>query len=238
MHCAVTAAVQHPAAQQGQRRRTQKGREGKALLQRLGDGAGLGHAAAGEAGQRAENAEEDRQRFAEGVGNPARDVVHRAAAKGLCALVPLPPAHRQQHLGIFGHHAQKGADPHPEDAACAAQGQCSPHADDVAHPHGAAQRGADRRKGADAPVFSVPLLKERADRPFEHGGQAGQGQKAGPGGEVKPAQQGEGDGPPAPEQLGEQFYSLPEHAHPSFLLQAMRPGDGICRGWTFWRIAV
>ena len=98
-----------------------------------------------------------------------------------------------------------------------AQGQRCPHPDDVAHPHRAAQRGADSGKGGDAARFA--LLQQRADRPFQDGRQTGQRQKAGPHRKVKPAQQCQQDGPPPPEQLGKPFDQLFHPASlPHFLL--------------------
>ena len=205
--------MQHPPAHQHQYHSAQGRGNRKALLHRLGDGVGLDHAAAGQAREDTEDAKQHRQQLADGMWDAARTVIHRTAAEGAGTGTAHPPSDRQKDLHIFGHHPEQRADPHPEDAARATQRQRCTHADDVADPHRTAQRGTDSGKGRNA-VLGFFFAKQRTERLLCDKTDLPQRKKVCKDGKIKPAQQGEGDGPASPQQLHRPVQKIFEHNTP------------------------
>ena len=148
-----------------------------------------------------EDAKQHRQQLADGMWDAARAVIHRTAAEGAGTGTAHPPSDRQKDLHIFGHHPEQRADPYPEDAARATQRQRCTHADDVADPHRTAQCGTDsaqREKRCPWILFA----KQRTERLLWRAGLIFRsGRKCCEQVKIKPAQQGEGDGPASPQQL-------------------------------------
>ena len=94
------------------------------------------------------------------------DHVHRAAHI-FAAIVPVPVSHRQRSLSKLGGHAQKSADPHPEDGSRPADGHRSGNPGKIAGTHRSRQRRThrlERRDRAVSAFTATQLMKESAQR--------------------------------------------------------------------------
>ena len=76
--------------------------------------------------------------------HPLPDHIHGAAHHFPAGEIPVAP--RQSHLGKFCGHAQKSAEPHPENGPGSAKANSPADADDVPGPHRGRQRRAERLK--------------------------------------------------------------------------------------------
>lgn len=108
------------------------GSDGKAVVEGVSHGIGLHHAADAEGGDGREEGEQGRQPF---PAQPARDVVHGAAAEG-AVLVLHAVFHGQHGFGVFGGHAHEAGHPHPEQGTGAADVDGRGHTGDIAGAHG------------------------------------------------------------------------------------------------------
>ena len=95
----------------------------------------------------------------------------------------------------------------------ATQRQRCTHADDVADPHRTAQCGTDSSKGRNA-VLGFFFAKQRTERLLCDKTDLPQRKKVCKDSKIKPAQQGEGDGPASPQQLHRPVQKIFEHNTP------------------------
>lgn len=100
-------------------------------LHRAGDLGGLGNVADAEAGDTAQQGEEDGQPL---LACALLNVVHGAAVVG-ALLVYLTVFHGQHDLSVLGHHAKEGGNPHPEHRAGTADKDGAGDAGNVAGTH-------------------------------------------------------------------------------------------------------
>ena len=161
----LDAADQHEAHQHCQDDAGHQLVETEEVLQGRGDLGALGDVADAEAGQPAEDREDDGQPFP-ALAQAVFNIVHGTAVID-ALLVGLPILDGQGDLGVLGAHAEESGDPHPEHGAGTAGKERSGDAGDVAGADGARQRGGDGlERGEVAAVVLILLLEELAHGVF------------------------------------------------------------------------
>ena len=163
---ALHAADDHKGGEDGQKDAGVQRGQAHQGLHGPGDLGGLGDVADAEAGDAAQQGEQHRQPL---VPRALFNVVHGAAEVGAVP-VHLAVLHRQDDLGVLGHHAEEGGHPHPEDRPRPSGEDGPGDAGDVARPHGPGQGGGHRLEGGEVlPAGGlVRLAEQRAQGAAQH----------------------------------------------------------------------
>ena len=125
-----------------------------------GNGIDLGHITGSDGSngcQKAENHGQPGPIFAKAV----LDVIH-GTAHIVTLGVALPVMDGKNHLGIFGHHAEQGAEPHPEHCPRAAQSDGAGNTGNIAGTHGCRQRSGHSLKGGNLTMGCLFLSENPA----------------------------------------------------------------------------
>ena len=141
----LQAADDDQAGQDQQHHAGDPGGNAKDCVHVAGDGVDLGHVADAKGGQEAEDGEQNGQDLANALAallgaQAVLEVVHGAAGP-LVVLVLAAVVDTQDVLGVVGHHAEEGNEPHPEHGAGAAYDDGAADAYNVAGTHCGCQRG-------------------------------------------------------------------------------------------------
>ena len=109
----------------------------------------------------------------------------KAASAARAVGVALTVLDRQQNLGVLGHHAHQGSDPHPEHGAGAADEDSAGDARNVAGADGGGKGGGQGLEGRNLTRAGLVLVKEFTGGVLPPVGDAAELRKAHPDTEVE-----------------------------------------------------